>query len=34
MFNLCKDRPIYAAEANGGGNGLIVDFEGSSLPGS
>jgi len=34
VFNSCKAHPIYAAEASGGGNGLIVDFDGASLAGS
>jgi hypothetical protein len=34
VFNSCKAHPIYAAEANRGGNGSAVDFEGASLYGS
>ena len=34
MFNSCKAHPIHAAEANRGGYGSAVDFEGASLYGS
>ena len=34
VFNACHAHPIYAMEASGGGNGMTVDFEGTSLVGS